>query len=290
MKHNALSKKIALVIIAVIVFYSCNPPQKKSNTNNDIKKDVELVTDFGSIVLRLSDETPIHRDNFLKLTKEGFFDSIQWHRVVDQFLIQTGDPSTKAATDSTKVGAEDVGYDLPAEIRPNLFHKRGAINAARWGDEVTPERKSSGSQFTIIQGMVYNDSVLNAREERLNKMRAYNKAIHLPKNKKYHAFLKESTLNETNKDSVEFIQKILKADADMIRDTMVMYKYPESHRNTYKTIGGAAHLDQNYTVFGEVLSGMEIVDSIARVETKPGTSVPVTPVRILKARLIDRVE
>ena len=287
MKSKVMSLKFVVVTILVVAVFACNSPQQKEVAG--LNKDVELITDFGSIVLRLSDETPIHRDNFIKLTQEGFFDSIQWHRVVDQFLIQTGDPVSKNATDSTDIGAEDVGYDLAAEIRPNLFHKRGAVNAARWGDEVTPERKSSGSQFTIIQGMVYNDSVLDAREQRLNKMRAYNKAVNLPKNAKYQAFVRESMLNEINLDSVAVIQDMLKNDADLILDTMVLYKYPESHRNIYKTIGGAAHLDQNYTVFGEVVKGMEVVDSIARLQTRPGTPRPVKDIRILKAQLIERV-
>ena len=277
---------LAKIVMLLLIFgigksWSQNPGAKA------LEQKVELVTNFGKIVIQLSDDTPIHRDNFIKLTKEGFFDGIQWHRVVDGFLIQTGDPTSKNASDSTRIGVEDAGYDLPAEIRPNLYHKRGAVNAARWGDDVTPERRSSGSQFTIIQGKVYNDSTLSLSEERLNNMIAYNKAIHLPKNAKYLSFLRQSLLKEAHLDSVKVIQKTLQSDAQKILDTMSRYAYPSAHAALYKTMGGAAHLDQNYTVFGEVLEGMDVVDSIARTRTRPNSSRPTRAVRILEARLLN---
>lgn len=276
--------------IILLLIYSCTSNSPKEQKQIELDKDIELITDFGSVTIRLSDETPIHRDNFIKLVKQGFFDSIQWHRVVDNFLIQTGDPVSKTADINTPIGSDDVGYTLPAEINHTLFHQRGALNAARMGDDVTPERESSGSQFTIIQGMVYNDSLLDIREQRINSMLAYNKALHLPKNKKYLEFLKHSILEEKNADSVLIIQNLLKIDADQISDTMNHYSIPELHREVYKKVGGAAHLDQNYTVFGMVISGMDVVDSIARVQTIPGTPRPQVPVRILNARFVERVK
>lgn len=273
-------------IFGILVSVLCNSWGQQDQIQS-LNQKVELVTDFGTIVIQLSDDTPVHRDNFIKLTKQGFFDGILWHRVVNGFLIQTGDPTSRNASDSTEIGAEDVGYDLPAEIRPHLFHKRGAVNAARLGDDITPKRRSSGSQFTIIQGKVYNDSTLLVSQERSNKMTAYNKALHLEKNSKYLPFLKENLLHDTNLDSVKIVQEILKTDAEMILDTMGRYAYPSAHAAAYKTIGGAAHLDQNYTVFGVVLEGMDVVDSIARTRTRPKSSRPIKAVRILEARLVN---
>ena len=280
-----IGKKILLFVCLAMILSRISAQE---GTPNLINQKLELLTDFGTIIIQLSDDTPVHRDNFIKLTKEGFFDGILWHRVVDGFLIQTGDPTSKNASDSTEIGIEDAGYDLPAEIRPHLYHKRGAVNAARWGDDVTPERRSSGSQFTIIQGKIYNDSTLSISEDRLNKMRAYNKAIHLPKNAKYLDFLRESLLKETNMDSVKVIQQKIQVDRDKILDTMVRYRYPEEHQELYKSFGGAAHLDQNYTVFGMVIQGMDVVDKIAKTETRPKSPRPVKNVKIIKARLLEQ--
>ncbi len=284
MKKMTIGKKVGMLVAMTMVLSSASPQKEKPRP---LHQKVALDTDFGTIIIQLSDDTPVHRDNFIKLTKEGFFDGILWHRVVDGFLIQTGDPTSKNASDSTEIGAEDAGYELPAEIRPHRYHKRGAVNAARWGDDVTPERRSSGSQFTIIQGKVYNDSTLKISENRLNKMRAYNKALHIPKNRKYLNFLRENLIKETNMDSVKVIQENIKADRDKVLDTMVPYEYPEEHKKIYQSIGGAAHLDQNYTVFGQVIQGMDVVDQIARAKTKPNSPRPVKNIRIIKARLLE---
>jgi peptidyl-prolyl cis-trans isomerase B (cyclophilin B) len=199
----------------------------------DRKKDVMMVTDSGTIVLRLSDSTPLHRDNFIRLVKKGFYDSIAFHRVIRNFMIQAGNPLTKRPK-----GADDAGYTLPAEIRTSLFHKKGALAAARMGDDVNPEKRSSGSQFYIVQGKVFTPAGL---------------------------------------DSVETFR--LKGR-----------KLPLEHREVYQSLGGAPHLDQNYTVFGEVVSGLEVVDKIAATKTtgREGGDKPMTDIRIVSAKLVKR--
>lgn len=199
----------------------------------DRKKDIMMVTDSGTIILRLSDSTPLHRDNFIRLVKKGFYDSIAFHRVIKNFMIQAGNPQTKRPK-----GADDVGYTIPAEFRTSLFHKKGALAAARMGDNVNPEKKSSGSQFYIVQGRTFSPAAL---------------------------------------DSVELFR-------------LNGRKLPLDHRQVYQTIGGAPHLDQNYTVFGEVVKGLEVVDKIAGTKTtgREGADKPLTDIRIIQAKLTKR--
>jgi cyclophilin family peptidyl-prolyl cis-trans isomerase len=206
-------------------------------TKKDRSSDVLLQTTLGDIVVRLSDSTPLHRDNFLKLVKTGYYDSVLFHRVIPNFMIQAGDPNSKQAAPGQPLGAGGPGYRLPAEFKTTLFHKRGVIAAAR---DNNPEKASSGSQFYIVQGKIFTDAGL---------------------------------------DSVETFRLNGK-------------KIPPEQREVYKTIGGTPHLDQTYTVFGEVISGMDVVDKIAAVQTSKGADHdrPIEDVRILKAKLIDRVK
>jgi|SRR5450432_786792 cyclophilin family peptidyl-prolyl cis-trans isomerase len=203
----------------------------------DRKRDIEFVTTDGMIILRLSDSTPLHRDNFLRLVKSGFFDSLLFHRVIQYFMIQGGDPKSKNAAPGQTLGDSSAPYSLPAEFRVTLFHKRGVLAAARESDDTNPQKASSGSQFYIVQGKKYTDSLL---------------------------------------DSVEI--KRLKR------------KIPEYQREVYKTLGGTPFLDQNYTIFGEVVSGMETVDKIAAEPTSRGEDIdrPKHDVRIISTRLIKR--
>jgi peptidyl-prolyl cis-trans isomerase B (cyclophilin B) len=204
----------------------------------DRKKDLEMQTTEGRILLRLSDETPLHRDNFIRLAKTGYYNDILFHRVIQQFMIQAGDNRTKKDSTLAKDTVRFKNYTIPAEFRPDLYHKRGALAAARMGDDVNPQKASSGYQFYIVQGRVFT---------------------------------------ETSLDSVETYR--LKGR-----------KLPPAHRDVYKTMGGAPHLDQNYTVFGEVLEGMEVVDRIASVQTtgRAGGDKPLQEIRIKSIRLVKR--
>lgn len=199
----------------------------------DRKRDIEMVTTEGTIVLRLSDSTPLHRDNFLRLVKTKYYDSVLFHRVIQNFMIQAGDPNSKNAVAGVALGNGGPDYKVPAEFRPTLFHKKGVLAAAR---DNNPEKASSGSQFYIVQGKKFTDAGL---------------------------------------DSVETMR--------------LKRKLPPEQREVYKTIGGTPHLDQNYTVFGEVVSGLDVVDRIAAVPTsRTPPDRPLTDVRILRARLIKR--
>ena len=242
------------------------------------KQDVELMTERGPIVLRLSDETPKHRDNFTKLVNLHQLDSLNFYRIIKTFLIQTG---------------KDLPAEYPAlidaEFRPDLFHKRGALNAAREGDEYNPAQASAALHFTIIQGKVFNDSTLDKAEKRINHGIAYRKVITNPANAELFATMQKLNQAGANPFELKAAQAKLEELTQAELKTMVLYKIPEAHRQVYKTIGGAPHLDQNYTVFGEVVKGMDIVDSIAGVQTD-ATDKPLKDILILKARMIKRLK
>ena len=226
------------LLLLVIVFAGCNPKLSNGLRKKDLKKDVELTTTKGVIVLRLSDSTPQHRDNFLKLVKQKFYDSVLFHRVIKNFMIQAGDPDSKQAKAGQQLGNGGPNYTIPAEIVPSFFHKKGVLAAARRGDAENPQKASSGSQFYIVQGRTFTDAGLDSVETyRLNGR-----------------------------------------------------KLPPDHRAVYKTIGGSPHLDQSYTVFGEVVSGLNVVDSIASTPTtgNAGGNRPLSEMRIIKARLVKR--
>jgi len=230
--HN----RLIICCIAFFFLAGCNPKIGNGLRRNDLSKDVEMVTDKGTMIIRLSDLTPKHRDNFLLLVKKHYYDSVLFHRVINHFMIQAGDPKSKQAKTGALLGEGGPGYTVPAEFNTVLFHKKGVIAAAREGDETNPLKASSGSQFYIVQGKVFTDAGL---------------------------------------DSVETFR--LKGR-----------KLSTAHREVYKTLGGTPHLDSNYTVFGEVIRGLETIDSIANVPTsgRPGGDRPIKDVRIIKARLI----
>ena len=226
------------VLIALLVFAACNPVVGDGIRKKDLSRDILLQTTKGDIRLRLYPETPLHRDNFIRLVKRGFYDSLQFHRVINHFMIQSGDPISKKAGMDSVLGEADAGYTIPAEFRPQYFHHKGVLAAARTSDDVNPQKASSGSQFYIVQGGKYTDAAL---------------------------------------DSIETFR--LKGK-----------KIPPDQRTVYKNTGGSPHLDQGYTIFGEVVNGLAVVDSIAAVKTTgdAGGDRPIEPVRIIRAWLIKR--
>jgi cyclophilin family peptidyl-prolyl cis-trans isomerase len=232
-----MNKKLVFLLLSCFSII-CSAAQKDTAiTKKDRKKDVLLNTTMGDIVIRLSDSTPLHRDNFLKLVKTHYYDSVLFHRVMKDFMIQGGDPNSKTAVAGQRLGIGGPAYKIPAEFRTTMFHQKGVLAAAA-GDN-NPERASSGSQFYIVQGKIFTDAGL---------------------------------------DSVETIR-------------LGGRKIPTAHREVYKTIGGAPHLDQNYTVYGMVVKGLEVIDKIAAVETSKSDmdkNRPLQDVRIIKAKLIKR--
>ena len=241
---------------------------------------VEMVTNYGTIVLQLYDETPLHRDNFVQLVESGTYDSLLFHRVIQNFMIQGGDTKSKYADSVARLGDSDLPYTIPAEIVPGLYHKKGALGAARTGN---PARASSSTQFYIVQGKIQNDSLLAHNEGRINKMLARHYGTNDPANK---PLMDSLEVARTQKDTV--LSKELDTRLNSILDSywnFDKYQIPEAHRQVYQTLGGTPHLDQNYTVFGEVISGLEVVDAIAAVDTD-SRDRPLGEVRILNARIL----
>lgn len=242
------------------------------------EKNILIETSYGNIKLKLYNETPIHRDNFLKLVEKHFYDSLLFHRVINKFMIQGGDPDSKKAPSGKVLGDGDVGYTLPAEFNPKLYHKRGVLAAARNSDEENPDQASSGCQFYIVQGKTFNDSLLDEKARRITRMKAYNHVVRNKENKalieKYNAFIKQE-----NADSM----KVIKAKIDRLTDAEVqklpMYEFSPEQKKTYSTVGGTPHLDGSYTVFGEVTEGMEVVDRIAAAP-RDKSDRPLTDIRM----------
>ncbi|MBB2146222.1 peptidylprolyl isomerase [Pedobacter sp. LMG 31464] len=201
---------------------------------------VKISTSKGEVIIKLYNETPLHRDNFLKLAKNGTYNGTLFHRVIKAFMIQGGDPDSKNAKPDSLLGNGDLGYTIPSEFRDSLFHKKGVLAAAREGDDVNPLKASSSCQFYIVQGKIWTDSTLNAVETKRMK-----------------------------------------------------FKIPEWQRQVYKTIGGTPHLDRNYTVYGEVVKGLEMVDAIAEELTdknnRPKNDIKMT-VSVLTKREAKKLE
>ncbi len=226
-------KKLSILFSIICLTYACKAPQTASKTDNskkaleNIEHEVLISTPMGDMVVKLYNATPLHRDNFLKLVNEKFYDSLLFHRVISGFMIQGGDPQSKTAAPGVMLGMGDVGYTIPAEFVDTLFHKKGALCAARTSN---PQKASSGCQFYIVQGRVMtNDQV-----------------------------------------------QMLESQKGIILSA--------KQKEVYTTIGGTPQLDRDYTVYGEVIKGLDVIDKIAAVKTAPGDR-PVEDVR-MKMKLI----
>jgi len=219
-------KKILAVLLSVFVGFTALAKGPKNQY-------VRIKTSYGECIIRLYNETPKHRDNFIKLVKKGFYNGTLFHRVIQNFMIQGGDPDSKTAKPGQALGDGDVGYTVPAEFRDSLIHKRGVLAAAR---DDNPAKASSGCQFYIVEGKRFTDEDLDKLEQTRLKGR----------------------------------------------------KIPAWQREWYKSVGGTPHLDQNYTVYGEVVSGLDMVDRIAAVKKderdRPVTDIPMTVTLVSKKR------
>jgi len=230
-----MQKLFSLTTLLLLLIYSCG----FSTTNQTVNQDIEsasaqdearprvlISTPMGDMIVELYNETPLHRDNFLKLAEEGFFDNTLFHRVIKDFMIQGGDPNSRGAEPGTPLGMGGPGYTIPAEFVQDLFHQKGSLSAARMGDHANPAKESSGSQFYIVQGRTFTAEDLDVFEQRSGKV------------------------------------------------------FSNAQRLTYTTIGGTPHLDGEYTVFGRVVQGMEVIDKIADQQTdranRPIADVPMT--------------
>ncbi len=245
---------------------------------------VLIKTTLGDITVRLYDETPQHRDNFLKLAREGFYNGTIFHRVIKNFMIQGGDPGSKDAPMDKQLGAGDVGYTIPAEfVYPKFFHKKGALAAARTGDEVNPERRSSGCQFYIVTGEVYSAGKLTQLEKQMAQQQLQNIFNNLVvENRSKILDMRKNRDNAGLMKLQEELEKQTYAKAKEMGDP----KFTDEQREAYTSIGGTPFLDNNYTVFGEVESGIEVTDKIQQVKTVAGDR-PAEDVKMLSVEVIE---
>ncbi|MES2513109.1 MAG: peptidylprolyl isomerase [Bacteroidota bacterium] len=240
---------------------------KHSFSQTFAKETILISTTYGNMKVKLFNETPKHRDNFLKLVKEHYYDSLLFHRVIQDFMIQGGDPDSKYAEPAKLLGDGDLKYTVPAEFVPTLFHKKGMLCAARNSDDVNPEKASSAIQFYIVQGKVRNDEDLLSFEKRINKpiiIKIKEEILNKPENK----VLKEKMDNfkkDQNNDSLMVYFKVINKMVDEEYAKTPHYTFPAEHKAVYKTVGGTPHLDTQYTIFGEVVEGLGVIDKIAAV-------------------------
>lgn len=225
---------------------------------------VKISTSYGDIIVRLYDETPAHRDNFIKLAKEGFYNGTLFHRVIKDFMIQGGDPESKGAPKGRQLGSGDAGYTLPAEFVPSLFHKRGALSAARLGDNVNPERRSSGCQFYIVWGKTYSQGQIGQLEKQAlmqAEQDVFNSLV---------AERRDQVMNlrrNRDREGLQALQDELVAMTEAIVREKGLGILSAEKKEAYTTVGGTPFLDGQYTVFGEVETGLELVGRIIEVKT-----------------------
>ena len=237
-----------IIFLSLTSFLSFGLPENQKDTY------VLIQTDLGDIKIKLYDETPAHKKNFIKLAKEGFYDGTLFHRIIKNFMIQGGDPNSKDAKPGVSLGQGGPGYTIEAEFNKNFYHKKGALAAARQGDNVNPEQRSSGSQFYVVEGKKYTKEELASFANRINQQRIsgyLSKYLKDPKNadlmKKVKQLQQDKKFVELNELSTELNQKA--------EDAVGKFEFTEAQITDYTTIGGTPFLDGSYTVFGEVVEG-----------------------------------
>ena len=278
------SNKILLICLAFSALTACNAGSKRQTNHhmeNEKRTLVKLETTMGNITVALYNETPKHRDNFIKLVKEGVYDSTLFHRVIKQFMIQAGDPDSKNASDTAMLGSGDVGYTIPAEFNPKFFHKKGVLAAARQGDDVNPEKASSGCQFYIVTGRKFTEPQLLGMENKINEQRE--EALFDSLARQHMKEIYKMRKAGDNAGLLE-LQDTLEAQARELADKEEKFRFTPEQIKAYSTVGGAPHLDGSYTVFGEVTEGMEVVENIEIAKTNRADR-PVENIRILKASI-----
>ncbi len=268
------SIKTSFLPLIFLTLLSCNAPGKNENTIVAVK------TTLGDFKIRLYDDTPVHRDNFIKLVNMGFYNGVSFHRVIKNFMIQAGDPDTRTGLSKQQLDTLRT-YTLPAEFRDKYYHKKGAVAAAREGNDVNPEMRSSGTQFYIVQGLKLNDDEIKAAEGKINSN------------------IKQALFTRLLKDISDSARKAgvtLQENEMQEHASMKMFDYLASHKDykfspeqvqNYTTIGGVPRLDGTYTVFGEVVEGLDVVDKIAAVATNQSDK-PISDVRIIKMKIVSK--
>ena len=270
----------ALVLGFFANFVCAQNAEKDSIMENTDGVLVELKTTMGDIIINLYNDTPLHRDNFVKLVKDGYYDGLLFHRVINDFMIQTGDPDSKDAQPGQMLGSGSPDYTIEAEINyPKHYNKYGALAAARTGDQVNPERRSSGSQFYIVTGRKMTEQQFDVMQMRKHEEKLQQKFNQLASQ---HRDTIESLMAAGDEEKLEELRQQLIKETEASVDQEVL---PENLKKDYTTVGGAPHLDGAYTVFGEVVKGMDVVEKIQKVETDPRDR-PVEDVRIISAKIL----
>lgn len=277
-----------MMVVLTLISCSANNTESASEsaaqpqTTNSKMTKVKLETTMGDIVVELYDETPQHRDNFVKLVQEGYYDGVLFHRVIKDFMIQTGDGNSKTAGPDATLGDGDPGYTIPAEfVYPKYFHKRGALTAARTGDQVNPERRSSGSQFYIVTGKIYSSDELKMMTQRLatvKKQDIFRRLVN-----ENHAQIETLQRNQDNEGLNELQNRLIQqTEAEAAQSP---FSLTDEQIDAYTSVGGTPHLDGQYTVFGQVIEGMDVVDKIQNAQTGR-MDRPVSDIKIVKATIL----
>jgi cyclophilin family peptidyl-prolyl cis-trans isomerase len=274
---------IICIIIAAITSCGASTKNNSKNMSSENQTIVKFETNVGDFTVALYNETPKHKENFIKLVKEGMYDSTLFHRVIKQFMVQAGDPKSKNASDTTTLGAGDVGYTIPAEFNNELFHKKGALAAARQGDEVNPEKASSGCQFYIVTGRKFTEPKLLDMENQINEQREENIFNSLAQ--KHMKEIYKMRKAGDNEGLLE-LQDTLESQASAMAMEEEPFKFTKKQIDAYTTIGGTPHLDGAYTVFGEVIEGMDTIENIENSKTGRADR-PTNDIRILKATVVE---
>ncbi|MBR3659913.1 MAG: peptidylprolyl isomerase [Bacteroidaceae bacterium] len=278
--------KLLAIILMAATINSCggaSSQNAKAQTAQDETK-VLIKTTVGDITIKLYNETPQHRDNFIKLVEEHYYDSILFHRVIKNFMVQAGDPESKNADKGVQLGAGGPGYTVPAEfVYPKYFHKRGALSAARQADQVNPERKSSGSQFYIVTGKTYSKYELQDMEKQLRQKQGQGIFDRLVAQNMDSIM---SMQMAGDNDGIMKLQEELNAKTNQIFNEQGPFKFTEEQVDAYMSEGGTPFLDNDYTVFGEVIDGMKAVDKIESAGTdmndRPRKDIRIISMEIIK--------
>ena len=279
-----MKKTTILFTLILCCITACTGNQKKNNNMaNDNATLVKIETTMGDITVKLYDETPKHKENFIKLVKEGVYDSTLFHRVIQNFMIQAGDPTSKTASATDTLGSGDVGYTIPAEFNPKFFHKRGVLAAARQGDDVNPNKESSGCQFYIVTGRKFSEAQMINMENQMNEARL-DTVFQALARKHMKEIYKMRKANDM--EGLMELQDSLENQARKEVAKEPALKFTPEQIKAYTTVGGAPHLDGNYTVFGEVVDGMNVVAEIETAKTNRQDR-PTQDIRILKATVVE---
>jgi len=257
---------IVLCLLGVIINFGATA----QTTQDSTVRTVKITTSFGQMTAILYNETPIHRDNFISLADSGFFDSTLFHRVIDGFMIQGGDPDSKVAGANSVLGNGGPGYTLPAEIVRSKTHKKGVLAAARNPDNINPEFRSNGSQFYIVEGSVMDSMRLMALRQYKNnevRVKAQREFFNLPENLSYKERLKKYSDARDEMMVQQVYDEVNPLIEDYLRNMPQFIEYTQEEIEQYKSVGGTPHLDGSYTVFGELVSGFEVLDSISSIST-----------------------